>query len=587
VNEVTGRVPSRGLIRLAVARTLLFLRVHGAFLAILAVAAVLRLWGLSWLPSPAGDEGNWTTYGQHVLRGESVSLDASAAFVSTLYAYLIAGLMAALGPDFLASRLVNAFAVLATVVVGYAVARQLASRRCALILSGVVAFHPWLVAYSRISSVPYGLAFAVETIGSLLFLLGVKTRKIAWVVAGILVLSAGAHFSPLAVVAPVACGVYLLARPQRWILRRWEVYAALAVGLAHAWPVVRSAVGMAGQAPDADQFSFPWMRVGIYLHMVVTGLGGEATLRHFTNAALSPWTALIVAVPVLGIGLTALSRRAREASPLAAFGLVFLAIGLLLTPPILAPARDWHLPATHMDRYLFSLLPGFVFCVAAVSAIQARAAAVAAVAWIAWLAVGDARMGMAFFLRNGVDRGEGVFDGGSGYRGWLVSDRSQPVSSQIRDEILRRVGPEGAALLVADRTFIPLRFVMDGTGIPVHDVGQMWIPPHPAGRYFILLWPDEVLSLASPPIDPSKYSTTDRGLRRAQRWHDRYRVVSERFVEFNRELRRRMELRFERKELVRTFRQPRGGPLLELWMAVQPTSSRLVTALAPAKPEER
>src|SRR5687767_10101262 len=92
------------------------LRRHAPFLALLAAAACLRLWGLEWLPSPAGDEGNWTRYGLQILRGEAAALDEDAAFVSMLYAHLIAGLMAVFGPGFFASRVVNALAVLAAVV---------------------------------------------------------------------------------------------------------------------------------------------------------------------------------------------------------------------------------------------------------------------------------------------------------------------------------------------------------------------------------------------------------------------------------------------------------------------------------------
>jgi hypothetical protein len=556
------------------------LRRHAPFLAILAAAAFLRLWGLDWLPSPAGDEGNWTKYGHQILRGKEAALDENVAYQSMLYAHLIAGVMAVFGPGFFASRVVNGLAVLAAVIASYAVAARLAPRRTALVLAAGVAFHPWSIAYSRISSCPYGLAFAVETIGALFFLLGLETQRIFGVAAGLLVMSLGADFSPLTLAAPVACGVYALARRHRWILRRWPTYAAVALGVLHAWPVVRSALGVARRTavePYANVFF--WRRVGTHVHMVLTGLGGEATLRHFTNVALSPGLALIVAVPVLGFALAALSHRARESSPLAGFGLVLLVSGAVLTPLILAPARDWDLPATHMDRYLFSLLPGFALCVAAVSAIPGRAAVAAAACWLAWLAVSDARMGGAFLLRDGVDQGEGVFDGGGGYRGWLVSDRPQAVAYQVRDEILQRVGPGGAALLVADRTFIPLTFVMDGTGIPVHDVGRTGIPPHPTDRYFILLWPDEVLSLGSPPIAPESYSTTDRGLRRAQRLRDRYRVVSESYVNTNRELRWRMERRFgERKQLVRVFRQRGGGPLLELWMAEGPDAAGLPAA---------
>jgi len=50
----------------------------------------LHFYGLGWLPSPAGDEGNWALYGSRILAGQPVALAPDAAFVSLLYARLIA-----------------------------------------------------------------------------------------------------------------------------------------------------------------------------------------------------------------------------------------------------------------------------------------------------------------------------------------------------------------------------------------------------------------------------------------------------------------------------------------------------------------
>jgi hypothetical protein len=108
------------------------------------------------------------------------------------------------------------------------------------------------------------------------------------------------------------------------------------------------------------------------------------------------------------------------------------------------------------------------------------------------------------------------------------------------------VGAGQAAILVADRVFIPLVLTMEGTGIPVHDVRRTAIPPRADGRYFVVLWPDEVLSVGHPPTASPKY------------------------VESNRVLRERMERVFRRRTLVETLRQPDGSPLLEVWRAEDP-----------------
>ena len=527
-------------------------RRHAPFLAIVAMAAFVRLWGLDWLPSPAGDEGNWTLYGLQISKGEEAALAENASFVSLLYAHLIAASMKIFGAGFFAARLVGTVAILLTVAAAYALPTALGARRFGIVLAAVLALHPWSVAYSRICSVPYALALAVTTIGPLLFAAGLRQRRIAMVAAGVAVVSLGAHFSPLTACAPVACALYALRPPHRWIFRRWELYAAVALGALHAFPVVRSAMAVAGDAPPLNPFHRFWSRAGTHLHMVLTGLGGEATLRHFTNVALSPRAALLTGVPVVAFALVAATRRAREASPFGAFGPLWLLVSLVLTPLILMPGREWDLPANHMDRYLFSLLPGLAMCVAGVAALPHRAAIAAAAAFVAWLGVNDGRLAWAFLAGGGVDHGEGIYDGGGGYRGWLVSDRPRPVAVQVRDEILRLVGPGGGgAVIVADRTFIPLTFVMDGTGIPVHDVRRTWIPPEPHGRYFVLLWPDHVMSTQNPPTAPEKY------------------------VRSNEELRRRLGVRFTSKRLVRDFRQRDGSPLLELWLAEKPKGERL------------
>jgi len=64
------------------------------------LAGFRHFYGLGWLPSPAGDEGNWALYGWRMLGGQPVALALDAAFVSLLYARLIAAAMALLGPTF-------------------------------------------------------------------------------------------------------------------------------------------------------------------------------------------------------------------------------------------------------------------------------------------------------------------------------------------------------------------------------------------------------------------------------------------------------------------------------------------------------
>ena len=138
------------------------------------------------------------------------------------------------------------------------------------------------------------------------------------------------------------------------------------------------------------------------------------------------------------------------------FGVLYLVAGLLLAPLILAPGRYWFMPANHYDRYLFAVLPGFVLCLADVAASMRGRVRVVVPVLLVWLALGcDGRIAWSYLRGSGVDHGEGIFDGGGGYRGWLVTSEPRPTMRQIVDTVLARVGPGGATIAYADRVFIP------------------------------------------------------------------------------------------------------------------------------------
>jgi hypothetical protein len=541
------------------------LRRHLPFLIILAGGIGLRLWGLSWLPSPAGDEGNWTLYAFRIRNGLPTALEKDAAFVSLLFAHLIAAIMTVLGPSFFAARLVSALAALLTVVAGYVVPSKLGSLRAGLVTAMFLAVHPWTVLYGRIASVPYTLALLVVTAGPLLFVAGLRRRRIVLAAAGIQVLALGAHFSPLTVIAPLACALFALRAEHRWVFAHWLTYASAIVGVLHALPVVLSASRIAQAAALVDEPGSFWPRLGGFLHMVLTGLGGEATLRHFTNAALPPWPALVVALPVLAFGALSFTTAARRDGVLGGFAPFYLAVALLVMPLVLAPGRNWYLPANHMDRYLFAVLAPFALCVGEVAATWTRGRRLLVVGYLGWLLVGcTGRAAYAYLGQGGVDHGELIFDGGGGYRGWLVSEEPRATVVQVRETVLREVGHGGAAILVADRVFIPLELVLMGSGLAVHDVRRTTIPPRPDGRYFVLVWPEGVLSVGNPPTANPKY------------------------VASNRRLRERMHRLFHRVRLVKTLRQRDGSPLLEIWRAEQPVPRLVDPSLRrkAARPDE-
>ena len=532
-------------------------RIHAAFAIVLAVAAVLRLAGLGWLPSPAGDEGNWTLYGLRILHGEPAALAPDAAFVSLLYARLIAVAMAVLGPTFTAARLVGALAVLVAIVVVYLVFGWLGSWRAGLATAAMIAVHPWTVLYARIASVPYGLAFALLLAGPLLFAAGVLRERTAMVAAGVLVTGSAIHFSPLSLVGAAACGLFALHPAHRWVLRRPATWIAVALTALHVWPVLRGAARVAEAAPDLPQLTSFWPHVGGYVHMTGTALMGEATLRHFTSVAMSARAASVLLLPLAVLVWLAASGPGRPL--LGRFAELYFAAGLLLSPLILAPGRNWFLPANHMDRYVFAVLPGLALLVGEAAWRNRRLRTTALALLVAWLGLGTGRATAAFLMGSGVDHGELIFDGGGGYRGWLVSDRPRATMLRIRDTVVREAAGGPATVLVADRVFIPLVFAMEGSGAEVHDVRRTPVPAR-RGPYFVVLWPDSVLSIGHPPTAPPKY------------------------VESNRRLRERMTRLFHRVRMVEALRQRDGAPLLEIWRAEDPIP-RLATVPAPPEGE--
>jgi hypothetical protein len=516
---------------------------HLMFSAVLLLALLLRLPALGWLPSPAGDEGNWARYGLAISRGEPAELDPEAAFVSMLFAHLIAASIDLLGATFVATRIVNVVGLAAGMSLSYAGLAFLGSRRAGLAVALLLAVHPWAVMYTRTASVPYGLALAAMTAGPVWFAAGVLKKRPVIAGAGLVITSLAIHFSPLAAVAVVACGLLLLAPAHRWMWRRWATWAAAGIAAAHGLPVVLSALKVARAAPDLPLLEHFWPHLGRYVHMMGTALMGEATVRHFTNEALPAGPATLLLLPL--IGLAAYGLRCARHGVLGGFAIGYFVTGLLVTPLILAPGREWYLPANHMDRYLFAVLPGFAMLAAEIAARAGRTPKVALALLMIWPVVCTGRIGYGL-LHGGVDHGEGIVDGGGGYRGWLVSDSPRATLVQVRETVLAEGGPGQGAILYADRTFIPLGFVMDGTGIPVYDVRRTTLPPTRDGVYFILLWPDRVLSVDDPPTANPKY------------------------VAANRNLRERMNSAFGRVRLVRLLHGRDQSPLLEIWRAEEP-----------------
>ncbi len=509
------------------------------FAAVFAVACVLRFVDLDRIPNPAGDEGTWIWLAFRIAHGTPAGLDADASFVSLTHARLMALSMRALGDSFFAARLVGALAALCAVVFTYAAYARAGARNQGLVAAVVLAVHPWGVLWARTASVPYALALLVLTVAPTLFVFGLRHRRPALSAAGILVFALGPDFSPLTFLPALACVLFALRAEHRWILRRPIVWIGTALAAAHAVPIVLAAARVAHHTAPRMQLDHLATRLCSYLHLTLTGLAGEATLRHFTTTALAPWPAALLALPVLAVLVAASRPAVRAQSPTGGFGPLALTVTLVGMPFLLAPGRPWHLARIDTDRYLFALLPSFAMCCGDLAGAMTRRAqkAILAVA-LAVISAGALR-GAAWFARGGgPDLGLEVFRGGGAYRGWHVARERAPLPLLLRDTVLREVGRGGATIVIADMAFHPLHVADAMVGLPVFDARLGEIPARADGQYFFVLWSDAMFPDGALP-------TTAR--------------------DENRAARARMHAGFTDVRLVRTFVQPGGQPLCELW----------------------
>ncbi|TKJ28965.1 MAG: hypothetical protein CEE40_10205 [Chloroflexi bacterium B3_Chlor] len=140
-------------------------------LLILALAAVLRLWGLDQLPF-----GTWYDEAQNGLTALHILEDSTSRPVyfprvnsAVHYLYLVAASFRLFGASTAALRMVSALMGIGAVAAGYLTGRELFGRRMGLVLAFLLAVSRWHVNFSRIgmynASTPL---FELVTIGFLL-----------------------------------------------------------------------------------------------------------------------------------------------------------------------------------------------------------------------------------------------------------------------------------------------------------------------------------------------------------------------------------------------------------------------------------
>ncbi|MFO0650971.1 MAG: hypothetical protein U0326_32395 [Polyangiales bacterium] len=517
-------------------------RSRATLLSLVLLALALRLPWLGAIPNPAGDEGNWAMLALRLSRGLDAALPPDAAFVTTAFARLIAWSFRLFGPSFASARAVLVAALALTVI---AVARWCERPREALAIGLVVALHPWSVMWSRTVCVPYALALSLGVVGPLAWLDALRTRRWWSVLLASQLLGAAMHFSPLALIPIGACALWALHQRLSWRL----VPVALS-GFAHVVPMLVAGAGVVRGYDGRPRHHFTRFaeRVYVYLRTVLGSIDGEATLRHVTGHELPLAPELLVAAAVIAV-LALSARRAPDDTPpardLSRYAALHMAIALIGLPVILSPARPWNLPAIDAERYGFVVVAPFALALGALAERRTRAHLVAWIA-VAWLAlVPTVRLATSLLAGGSADRGFYTLAGGGGYRGWRTPRERVAMPYLIRDEVdrLRHGGP--AHVVMADYTWHPIHMVraIGRWRWGVTDITKGPLPERIGVPHLFVVWSDGA-------FDPSY---TPRSV-----------------VDDNDRLRAMMHTSaFAGLRRVRTFLQPDGTPLCELWAATR------------------
>ena len=433
--------------------------------AIVALALALRLPWLGAMPTPCGDEGNWPLLGLSLSRGLPASLPPDAGFVSTAFAWLIAGSFRVFGPSFMAARLVLVVGLLACAAGGALLLR----RGPALAFAAVLLLHPWSVAWSRTASVPYALSLGLGALGCVAWWSALRARSTVGTLLAAQCLGVSFHFSPLAALPALTCALWTLAPGQRRALRGRALWASAVAGALHLVPLVRGVLAVprgasthhGGRLIDAAR-------------MMIGDLSGASTLRHF--AGISDAAEALAAAA--WIALVAASARAVWRDPLGRFAALGLAVSAVGLPLLLAPARAWSMPTIDADRYGFALLvPWALWCAAWARSQPKRATIGAAGLALAMTAV----MASHFLWGGGVDLGLDVARGGGRYRGWQVARERVALPVLVRQAVLEDARGTNAVVTWDDYAFHPVRFVDVAAGDD--RVRHAWAgAPLPTGR---------------------------------------------------------------------------------------------------------
>ncbi len=492
---------------------------HRWALLLFLVGAVVHLVRLDVWPAPAGDEVNWFEMAEDAHAGGSPQLQGIAGFASTLFARLVAVGFVGGKIDWWHARLPLALSVLILAALSYGVLFRAGRSRAGLFFMAWQLFSPWALVWSRTVSVSYAIMSGLGALGTLVFWIALDekraTPRTLGLVIGSQLLMLDLYLSPFACAPLVASALVLLMHPaRRSILRSPGPWLSLAFAAVEVFPMARAASGVAGL------HGYTWAQISenaasrslLFLRAIVDGLDGTATLQHFLwcTSATPVFSAVILfmaRMSVLVIGALVLRAAVRGAAraeePWAMRAVLTVAVALLTTPVLLAPARDWSMPTIDSDRYAFAWSMPAGMLVALVTSRGARLERVLSrAAMLAWVVLPGAALVVMAYLGPGPDCGVDR-DGGGAWRGWRSVAGPKALPDWLADESMRAAEGGDAVLVIDD--FFSLRAVqvslrLRGARVkllwPEHDAQQE--PMLPSGRLLVALWPPSLFPQERP-----------------------------------------------------------------------------------------
>lgn len=329
---------------------------HRWFLAVLALAGVLRLaWGAT-VPGVAGESAYFMHRAQMILDG-ALPFNGMNTRVGPIWDYLLAPWAAVLGPSAWLLRAAGAVTNLLALVFCYRVCRREAGQAMALGACLVLAVLPAAVAFARLPGESTALGPLALFAG--LDLLSLSRRRPPLAVLAGIIWGLAAFNHSIFFVVPATLGVAALLVSRLRILKEPRLYGLMVGFILGLLPRILDR--LINQPRDVMSFTDPDRLEHAYgfLHMFARALDGRVIYRLFTGeVAWESWWLIPIMLGLAGLYLLwGVIRRRPGVWPESWLGLALIIY--LCMVPLGAPSAN---PRYYLFAYLYTaLLAGLAF----------------------------------------------------------------------------------------------------------------------------------------------------------------------------------------------------------------------------------